>query len=142
MSRALDDDLAAGARSTLRHLNLQHPDTVVFLARHAAGAPDAVAAELRAVDPHGIDITVRQPSGASTQRLRFSAAISGIADLRGQLQGLLRAARTSAPDEPLTSLEAEITSRGTRQHDRPLPPPGAPSSGSAAQTIAGDREQR
>jgi putative heme iron utilization protein len=110
MSRELDPDVAASVQSRLQHLNRKHPGTVLFLARHAAGASDAVDAELLAVDRDGVDIEVRAALGSTTTRLEFTAPINAASDLRHQLQGLLAEARVAAPDDPLTSLEEEIAS--------------------------------
>jgi len=110
MSRELDPDVAAGAHKRLQHLNRKHPDTVLFLARHTSGVPDAIDAELVAVDRDGIDVEVREARGSTTARLEFAAPINAAPDLRRQLGGLLDEARAAAPDEPLTSLEEEIQS--------------------------------
>jgi hypothetical protein len=117
MSRVLDPDEAKGVENVLRHLNRKHPDTVLFLARRAAGVSDALDAELQAVDRDGVDITVRQAQGSTTVRLDFPAPINAAPDLRLQLRGLLGTAREAAPDEPLTSLEEEIASgKGSTRH--------------------------
>src|ERR687892_54482 len=108
MSRELDPDVAAMVQNRLLHLNRRHCDTVLFLARHAAGAYDAVDAELRRVDRDGVVITVRDATGSSTARLEFVAPINHVSDFRSQLRRLLNKAREAAPDEPLTSLEEEI----------------------------------
>jgi hypothetical protein len=115
VSRVLDPDVAAKVENVLRHLNRKHPDTVLFLARHAAGASDAIDAELVAVDREGVDIAVRQPPGSSNVRLQFTAAINAVPDLQLQLRALLGTARAAAPDEELTSLEEEIASHKGRK---------------------------
>jgi uncharacterized protein DUF2470 len=116
-TRALAPDVAARVGNVLKHLNGKHPDTVLFLARHAAGVVEAVDAELLDVDRDGLDIAVRQASGSSTARLQFTAAINAVPDLRLQLRGLLATARAAAPNEPMTSLEEEIPSHKERpQH--------------------------
>jgi Protein of unknown function (DUF2470) len=53
MSQGPSSSFAAGVQKVVKHLNGKHPDTVLFLARHAAGVSDAVEAELLAVDPDG-----------------------------------------------------------------------------------------
>jgi Protein of unknown function (DUF2470) len=119
MSREPNSGFASGVQKVVKHLNGKHPDTVLFLARHAASVSDAVEAELLAVDLHGVDIAVRQPLGSSTARLRFTAAIDAVPEFRLQFRELLNRARSAAPDEPLTSLEEVIASRqatGSRMH--------------------------
>lgn len=117
MSRALDPDVAKSAENVVRHLNRKHPDTVLFLARRAAGVTDAVDAELHTVDREGVDIAVRQAQGSTTVRLDFPTPINAVPDVRLQLRSLLHKARQAAPDDPLTSLEAEIASgKGSMRH--------------------------
>jgi putative heme iron utilization protein len=110
MNRALDPDAAKRIQTMLNHLNGKHADTILFVARHAAGVPDAIGAELVAVDPDGVDLAVRNARASSIARLEFDAAISGVPDFQLQLRGLLATARSAAPDEPLTSLEEQIAS--------------------------------
>jgi putative heme iron utilization protein len=114
MSRALNPDAAARIENGLKHLNARHADTVLFLARHAAGVADAVDAELVAADADGVDIAMRRARGSSTARLQFTAPIDAMPDLRSQLLRFLDMARAAAPDEPLTSLEEEITGHAGR----------------------------
>ena len=54
MSGALNPDVAARVENVLKHLNAKHADTVLFLARDAAGVADAVDVELVAADPDGV----------------------------------------------------------------------------------------
>jgi Protein of unknown function (DUF2470) len=114
MNQERNADVGAGVQKLLKHLNGKHPDTVLFLARHAAGASDAVEAELVAVHADGVDLAVRQPLGSSTLRLPFTTAIDTAPEFRLQLRGLLGKARAAAPEEPLTSLEQAIVSRQGR----------------------------
>jgi Protein of unknown function (DUF2470) len=110
MSRELDADVAKTVENVVSHLNGKHADTVLFLARRAAGVTDAADAELRTVDRHGVDIAVRQPHGSTTVRLDVLAPINATSDLRLQLRRVLHKARQAAPVEPMTSLESEIAS--------------------------------
>jgi Protein of unknown function (DUF2470) len=111
MSRELDADVARSVENVLKHLNRKHPDTVLFLARRAAGVSDAVHAEMVSVDRNGVEIAVRQAQGSTTARLEFNSPINAAPDLRLRLRDLLGKARQSSPDAPLTSLEEEIASQ-------------------------------
>lgn len=84
----------------------------MFLARHTAGITDALAAELAGADRDGIDISVKCARGSFMARLHFRQPITTAGELRPQLRGLLIAARAAAPQEPLTSLEEEMSTRG------------------------------
>jgi putative heme iron utilization protein len=89
VSRALDADVARTVENVVRHLSRKHADTVLFLARRAAGISEAVDTQLQVVDRDGVDIAVRQPHGSTTARLDFPAPINAVSDLRPQLRGLL-----------------------------------------------------
>lgn len=116
MNRDTGTDITAESRNILRHLNGRHPDTVLFLARHAAGITDAVEAELVTANSDGVDIAVKRARGSSTCRLQFTEAIASMSELRLQIRGLMIAARAAAPQEPLTSLEEEMASRTPGHH--------------------------
>lgn len=119
MTRGLNPNVDAGIQKVLKHINGKHPDTVLFLARHEAGASDAFEATLLAVDADGVDIAVQQPLGRSTGRLQFTSPIDAVPDFRLQLRSLLGKARAAAPDEPLTSLEQVVASpqgRASKSH--------------------------
>jgi putative heme iron utilization protein len=93
MGRALETDVVRNVENLLKHLNRKHPDTVLFLARRAAGASDAVDAEMVAVDRDGVDLAVRRAQGSTTARLAFAAPIAAAPDLRLRLRDLLSKAR-------------------------------------------------
>ena len=111
MSQSSDPDDALGATNFLRHLNAKHADTVLFLATHGIGGPDVISAELLAVDPDGIEVSVAGSTGPTrTVRLPFAEPVDSVAGVRKQLGALLRSARNAAPDGPRTSLEQQIAS--------------------------------
>lgn len=91
-----------------RHLNQSYPDTVLFLARHAAGRPDAVEARLDSVTADELVLTVTAAGGTAVVRVPLSAAPGAAPDVRGRVRALLAVARQAAPGEPLTSLEKQV----------------------------------
>ncbi|MEM9041557.1 MAG: siderophore-interacting protein [Actinomycetota bacterium] len=97
------------------HLNEEHDDTVLFVLRHVAATEhdvrDVRDARLTRVTADGIGGAVTTASGDRVDVLSpFVETPSSIDDVRMHLFGLLTAARAVAPDEqPLTSLEAELT---------------------------------
>lgn len=97
-----------------RHLNGQHPSTVLLLARYAPGGrPDATAAELTGVDDDGLTITATAPEGTADLRL----ALPDGSDVRGRIRALLKATRAGLPDtEPPTSLEEQMADAGRGPH--------------------------
>lgn len=115
-----DDSYRAArqARNFVRHLNDTYPDTALFLARHAASCSGAVAAELLTVDEAGIELLVHDGGGESKHRVAFAGGERKDFDARRELAALLRASRNLAPDEPLTSLEAQLASKPAGLHAR------------------------
>ncbi len=104
-----DGDRAGRESANLaRHLNGQHPSTVLLLARHAPGGrPAASAAELTGADDDDLTLSVTAPDGAAGLRL----ALPDGPDLRGRIEALLKATRAALPDDgsvPLTSLEDQM----------------------------------
>lgn len=86
------------------HLNERHPDTVLFLARHAAGHVAAVAAALVGLDgDEGAALSIDDGTTTHLVQLPLPAG----ADLRTRLGALLRQTRAAAPPGPLTSLEQQ-----------------------------------
>jgi hypothetical protein len=99
-----------------RHLNGQHPSTVLLLARHAPGGrPDATAAELTGADDDGLTLKASTPDGDVVLRL----ALPEGPDVCGRIGALLKATRAAMPDDgsvPLTSLEEQMASGGRGPH--------------------------
>lgn len=99
-----------------RHLNGQHPQTVLLLARHAAGGrPDATTAELTGADDDGLTLTAATPDGQVELRLPLPDG----PDVRGRIAALLAATRAGLPDDgsvPLTSLELQLGGGGRGPH--------------------------
>ena len=100
-------------RAFLTHLNQRHPDTVLFLARHLAGDPGVQFAEL--VDVHANQLVLRTgtPGELATVSVALASVVTSRAELVAELRNILLIARAVAPDEPVTSLEAELASRST-----------------------------
>lgn len=99
-----------GADAVLDHLNGNHADSVLFLARHVAGRP-LVDAELLRADQGGVDLRVCNGAGARSLRLIFPQLVGSTTDLQARLLDTLAEARAAEPDGPLTSLERELAGR-------------------------------
>lgn len=109
----LAPDVRQVVDDTLEHFNANHADTVLLLARHAAGAPDASDAEAVSVDAEGVDFDVRVGAHRTTTRMPFAALAATADEVSLQVMTLLGQARQRAGRAvPLTSLEREMEQQG------------------------------
>ena len=118
MAPPLAPDVREVVDETVEHFNANHADTVLLLARFAAGAAEASDAEAIAVDALGVDFEVRVGAGVaaprSVARARFPAPAVTLEEIQTAVFGLIAEARQGAgEDVPLTSLEREAAGRGT-----------------------------
>ena len=109
-----DDREARQSANLARHLNGQHPSTVLLLARHAPGGrPEATAAELTRADDDGLTLKATVPGGDAVLRMALPAG----ADVRARIAALLMQVRAGLPDTvPLTSLEEQMAGGGRGPH--------------------------
>lgn len=99
--------------ATREHLNEEHADTVLFLAR-SYGAPSATAAAITGADLLGVDLDV----DGTTRRIAFAEPAASPDAVWDQALALLARARAAAPaDDALTSLERDYAnSASARVH--------------------------
>ncbi len=97
----------AGADAVFEHLNGNHADTVLYLARSVLGG-DLTDAELTAADTGGVELQVAGPDGRRTERIAFVDAVADVPGLHAALLGRLAEARAADPDGELTSIEREM----------------------------------
>lgn len=115
---ALDAAVQAVVDETMEHFNANHADTVLLIARHVAGAPDATDAEAIAVDTDGaeFDVVVPDGHGAPTRRrarAAFDTPVARADEVTTAVMTLLGQARAAFGEAyPLTSLERELTEQG------------------------------
>ena len=109
----IDAATAAELEATVEHLNANHADTVLFVARHLTSTPDLVDAEFGAVDSGGVELTVVEGGSARVVRVDFDGVVASAGDVQVQMFGHLAAAREADPDGALTSLEREMAGQGT-----------------------------
>lgn len=114
MAVSLSPEVVVEVEATIEHFNANHPDTVLLLARFAAGCEAAIDAEATAVDSEGVDFVVRLPDGRGSARLTFDGPVSTSAEVSTQVMARIGIARQSAGDTvPLTSMEEEMSTTGS-----------------------------
>jgi putative heme iron utilization protein len=87
------DPVAGAAPGAVAHLNDDHADALLEMARALAGHPDATAATCTSADRYGLDLTVHTPRGVAPARLGFAVPCGAPSDLRGATVELARRAR-------------------------------------------------
>lgn len=92
---AAEADPLAGetAVSILEHMNADHADSLVLMARILAGRPGTTEAVMTAVDRYGFDVVATGPDGRAAVRIGFRTMISDPADVRPEMASLVRRAR-------------------------------------------------
>ncbi len=87
------DPTYAAAPGAVAHLNADHADALVDMARALGGYPDALTARCDAIDRYGIDLTVETPRGHAPTRVGFAERVDDPDGLRPATIELARRAR-------------------------------------------------
>jgi putative heme iron utilization protein len=88
------DPLAgASAASILEHMNAEHAESLVLMARSLGGRAGAVEAVMTAVDRYGFDLVAVGPEGRAALRIGFSAPVAEPEQVRREMVRLVRTAR-------------------------------------------------
>jgi len=87
------DPVAPFAARAVEHLNEDHADALLDMARALAGHPDATAATCIGADRYGLDLAVTTPAGAAEARVGFAEPASEPGGLRAATVELARRAR-------------------------------------------------
>jgi len=90
---ASPDPTAPAAARAIAHLNEDHADALLAMARALGGYPDATAARCTAIDRHGLDLALRTPRGEAAVRIGFAEPASAPDGLRAATVELARRAR-------------------------------------------------
>ena len=94
---AVADPLAGEpALGILEHMNADHADSLVLMARVLGGRADATEAVMTAVDRYGFDVVVSAPTGRAALRLGFDAPVATPAAVRPAMIRLVELARRGA----------------------------------------------
>ncbi len=90
-----DDPVSRGAAGAIAHLNDDHADALLDMARALGGAPQATAARCVDADRTGLDLVVRTPAGEIPVRVEYDERIDGPEGLRKATVKLAHRARAS-----------------------------------------------
>lgn len=90
---AVPDPIATVAAGAVAHLNADHADALLAMARTLGGHPDATAATCTAADRFGLDLSVDTPRGRAVARVGYAAPLQAAGELRAATVELARRAR-------------------------------------------------
>lgn len=95
-AEATADPTAPAAAGAIAHLNADHADALLAMARGLAGYPDASSAAATAIDRYGMDLAVDTPRGRADARVGFAEPVSAPDGLRAATVELAARARGGA----------------------------------------------
>ena len=93
-SSAVPDPVQPHAAGAIAHLNADHAESLVLMARAFGGFPDTVSAVCTGADRYGLDLKVTTGRGIAYTRVGYAEPIDAISDLRSatvQLVNLTKA---------------------------------------------------
>jgi len=88
-----DDPVSRGAARAIAHLNEDHADALLEMARALGGCAEATAASCVDADRGGLDLLARTPAGELAVRVVFAEPIEGPEGLRKATVRLAQRAR-------------------------------------------------
>jgi len=88
-----DDPVSQGAEPAIAHLNEDHDDALLDMARTVGGCPQATAARCIDADRTGLDLIATTPSGEAEVRVPYEEPIDGPEGLRKATVKLAQRAR-------------------------------------------------
>jgi len=95
LAGAEPDPTAAAAARAVSHLNDDHADALLAMARSLAGYPDALAARCTAIDRYGLQLAIETPRGQAPARVGFTEPVKRPEGLRAATVELAKLARSS-----------------------------------------------
>lgn len=92
------DPTAVGADYAVRHMNEDHADALLLMARAFTGQTDATSAKALRADRYGMDLGLETPRGKTPARVAFTEAVSEPDGLRPAVVDLTKRARAQVAD--------------------------------------------
>lgn len=90
------DPTYPNARHAIEHLNEDHADALLDIAKALGGYTDATAARCTAIDRYGMDLSISTPRGTAPSRIGFAEPATAADGLRAATVELARRARAAA----------------------------------------------
>lgn len=97
---ALPDPVVPAAGPAIAHLNADHADSLLDMARALAGFPDAQSAQCTGADRYGLDLVVAGARGTGYARVGYARPLESVDGLRAATIELARRARAAVAVRP------------------------------------------
>jgi heme iron utilization protein len=94
-----DDPVSRGAERAIAHLNDDHADALLDMARAIGGCPEAAAARCLDADRTGLDLVAQTPGGEVEVRVPYDEPIDAPEGLRKATVKLAHRARAELAGE-------------------------------------------
>jgi putative heme iron utilization protein len=75
-------------------MNHDHADAVLLYAKVYGNLPEAIAAEMVSIDPHGMELTTQTPSTTESIRITFDHELVSAQDAHHTLVDMLKQVRS------------------------------------------------
>jgi len=95
-----EDPVSRGAERAIAHLNDDHADALLDMARALGGAPQATAVRCVDADRTGLELIAETPTGPAPVRVAYEEPIDGPEGLRKATVKLAHSARALLTDGP------------------------------------------
>lgn len=95
-----DDPVSRGAAGAISHLNADHDDALLEMARALGGRPEATAARCVDADRTGLDLVVQTAAGEAAVRVLYEEPIEAPEGLRKATVKLAQRARAELGEGP------------------------------------------
>lgn len=79
-----------------KHMNDDHPEAVVLYAQCFGDVPSATAAQMKSIDPNGMDLNVQNNDQDTSIRIAFDAPLQDSEDAHQRLIEMVKKARSTA----------------------------------------------
>ncbi|CAN5357630.1 DUF2470 domain-containing protein [soil metagenome] len=96
-STAEPDPVALQSTEAIAHLNADHADSLILIARALGGFPDTTAATCTGADRYGLDLRVTTPRGYAYTRVGYPERLNEVGEMRAAAVALVKSARELAP---------------------------------------------
>ncbi|MFB7874620.1 HugZ family protein [Nocardia sp. NPDC056064] len=90
------DPIVPRAAPGIAHLNADHAEALLAMARHLGGFPDATAASCERADRYGLQLRVETPRGVARTRVGYAQPLTEIGELRSATVELAKLARAAS----------------------------------------------